>query len=596
VVFDVPVDRAFLYAVPPGLTVAPGQRVLAPLGATTRAGLVVAVRSGATRQQVRTLTAVLDPAPVLSGSQLDLARWIARESCSSLGSTCASLLPPPGAGEAGAIPPEWAGGPATTPVLVTGGDRVGRLHARLARHAGGILVVAPDTGTAAEWAGHLASLGPPARLDSGVSDGRRRRAWAALASGQARIGIGTRSALLALVAEPAMVVLVDEHDPAHKPPGAPRVHSRDVVLRRAAIEGSQLSLTSATPSVEMWTLAEQGKVQVDTAPHGAWPTITVADSRGASRSAPLSQPLAHAVHEVLARGRRGCVLVGRHLSALGCGECGAMSRCPACRVALAFSKASSSVACRICGWRERAPDTCAACGGHRLWPFGWSAERVEQALRRRFPRARIARYDPDAARGTRLARQLAASAQADLVVGTRGALRLFERGALGLVGFVALDQLLRAPDFRAAERALELMWASAERVGPDGHVVIQSSTPDHYAVRAVAKQDLAEFYPHEVRFRAELGYPPFRRLCRLRVRARTEGVARAQALSVAAGLEAAGLAPYPPVPDARRLAWTILVKGGADLHAVVTTALEPAGASGRRDRGRVVEVEMDPVD
>jgi primosomal protein N' (replication factor Y) len=593
VVFDVPVDRPFLYAVPPGMNVSPGQRVLAPLATATRTGLIVAFRSGA-HERLKTLAAVLDPAPVLSSSQLDLARWIARESCSSLGSTCAALLPPAGA-EAGPRPPEWPGGRVLQPVVLTGRDRDRRLHERLARHTGGILVVAPDIGAATEWAEHLAPLGEPVRLDSGVSEGERRQSWAALAAGRARIGVGTRSALLALVPEPAMLALIDEHDPAHKPPGPPRIHSRDVLLRRAVVEGSQLCLTSATPSVEVWRLAESGTVLLERAPRGPWPTVSIADTRGISRSNPLTQTLARAVHEALAKGSRGCVLVSRHLSALGCDECGAVARCPDCHVALAFSKVAAIVACRICARREGAPDTCAACGGHRLSPFGWSAERVELALRRRFPRARIARYDPEAARGARLARQVAAAAAADIVVGTRGSLRLFDQDTLGLVGFVALDQLLRAPDFRAGERALELMWAAAERVSPDGQVVIQSSTPDHYAVRAIAKQDLAEFYGHEVRFRAELDYPPFRRLCRLRIRGRTEEKARALALALSTQLGEARLTVYPPMPDARRLAWTILVKGGQDLPSIVTAILE-SRPGGRRSRARMVEVEMDPVD
>jgi primosomal protein N' (replication factor Y) len=139
------------------------------------------------------------------------------------------------------------------------------------------------------------------------------------------------------------------------------------------------------------------------------------------------------------------------------------------------------------------------------------------------------------------------------------------------------------------------MWAAAERVGPDGQLVIQTSTPDHYAVRAIAKQDLAEFYGHEVRFRAEVGYPPFRRLCRLRVRGRTEDDARAMAAALSARLGEAGLTVYPPLPGARRLVWTILAKGGQESPSIVRSALE-TWAGGRRSRARMVEVELDPVD
>jgi primosomal protein N' (replication factor Y) len=165
-----------------------------------------------------------------------------------------------------------------------------------------------------------------------------------------------------------------------------------------------------------------------------------------------------------------------------------------------------------------------------------------------------------------------------------------------MVGFVAIDQLLRAPDFRAGERALELVWAGAERVSADGQVVIQSSTPDHHALRALAKQELAEFYASEVRFREELGYPPFRRLCRLRVRGTTESAGRELVLSLISRLAGTGLSTYPPRPDARALTWTTVVKGGPELASLVRAALAQSPPAPGRRAARVVEVEMDPVD
>jgi primosomal protein N' len=141
-----------------------------------------------------------------------------------------------------------------------------------------------------------------------------------------------------------------------------------------------------------------------------------------------------------------------------------------------------------------------------------------------------------------------------------------------------------------------MMWAAAERVGADGQVVVQTSTPDHYAVRAIVRQDLAEFYEQEVRFRAEAGYPPFRRLCRLRIRGRTPDDARGLAVALSTRLEEAGLTVYPPLPEARGLTWTVLAKGGQESPSIVTRAREVVCAGGRPSRARMVEVEMDPVD
>ena len=210
---------------------------------------------------------------------------------------------------------------------------------------------------------------------------------------------------------------------------------------------------------------------------GPWPAVSVADTRGILRREPLTPPVARAIRETLAARRRVFLGVSRLTSSLACDECGTVVRCAGCSIAFAYSRASARLVCRLCGAAQPLPDTCAACQGRRLSPFGWGAERVEHAVRRRFPAARIARWDPDAVRGARGEAQRAAAAAADVVIGTRGALRLFGPASLGLAAFVAPDQLLRAPDFRAAERTLGLVWAAAERVGgrrrPD-HPVAES--------------------------------------------------------------------------------------------------------------------------
>src|SRR5581483_5331784 len=262
------------------------------------------------------------------------------------------------------------------------------------------------------------------------------------------------------------LALIDEHEAAHRPPGPPRIHARDVVLQRAACEGIRALLTSATPSVETWWRTAVDRARLDAPPRGPWPAVSIADARGIARREALTPPLARAIRETLAAGRRVFLVVSRLHAALGCDECGAILKCPACAIALAYSPAGRALACRLCGTVLGLPETCPVCRGRRLAPFGWGVERVEHAVRRRFARARIARYDPDAMRGRRAEAQRAAALAADVVIGTRGALRLFGPASLGLAGFVAPDQLLALPDFRAAERLFALLWAAAERVRP----------------------------------------------------------------------------------------------------------------------------------
>jgi len=249
----------------------------------------------------------------------------------------------------------------------------------------------------------------------------------------------------------------------------------------------------------------------------------------------------------------------------------------------------------VCGRTLPLPETCAQCGGRRLTPFGWGIERVEHAVRRRFANVKVARFDPEAARGARGQAQRAAAVDADIVVGTRGALKLFGPAALGAVGLVTPDQLLRAPDFRAGERTFALLWSAAERVAAGGAMVVQTSDPSHYAFDAVARQDLAAFYARELPFRRELGYPPFRRLAVVTViGGGTQG--RRLADDVSAALSGApGTTVYPPASDARGRRRRVVVKGGGDLPAVLGQALAELMSPRPKSRG-IIDVEVDPVE
>jgi len=596
VAFDVPIAHPFSYRVPDHLAIAAGQRVVASLKGGERVGIVVSVRD----DDVAALKPILraaEPQAVLSPERLQLARWIAEESLSSVGSTCAALLPPP---DAEPLPttvvPLAARTASEPPELLVGAGRESRLLERVAA-SGAALVIVPDVEAAARWAQRLAKIGPVCRLDSGMPDAERVAAWRRFATGAARLAVGTRSALLAPLRPPALVALVDEHEAAHKPPGPPRMHSRDIVLARAATEHAPALLTAATPSVEMWWRArDTATATMAAAPAGPWPTVTLADTKGILRREPLTPPLARALRETLAAGRRAFLMVSRLASSLACDECGEVMRCPECRIAIVYSRAAATLTCRVCAATMPLMDTCPSCGGRRLSPFGWGAERVEHAVRRRFPHARVARYDPDAARGKRGETQRAAAVAAEVIVGTRGALRMFGRASLGLAGFVSPDQLLRLPDFRAGERMFGLMWAAAERVGGDGMMVIQSQNPDHYAFDAVVRQDLDAFYEPELRFRAELGYPPFRRLAVVTITAPAPAESARLADEVyTAARASARLTVYPPVADKRPRVRRMVIKGGPDLPAAIDESLAAFRVPRPRSRGNM-DVEVDPVE
>lgn len=580
VVFDIPLDRAFSYLIPAGLVVRRGQRVTAPLQGRGRIGVVVALREGEVAG-LKALQRAVEPVPILSRAALELGRWAATESLSSWGSTLLSLLPPPprsGAAETVSPAAEPPRDGARPPELWTDHRRESRLAECLEREPGAALVIAPDRHASARWARRLDT----ARLDSGVSEAERRRAWFAASRGRARVVVGTRSALLAPLPPPATLVLIDEHDPAHKPPGAPRLHSRDLLRQRAALDGSRLLLLSATPSVETWWRAQNRQIVGPEAEPARWPHVVTADTRGILRNHPLTLPLTRAIEETARQGRRAALIVSRRAAALACDDCGAILRCPDCGVARVLSRDRRELRCPLCARAEAPPDHCPECAGHRLSPFGWDPERVQTSVVRRFPRLSVSRQ----------------SLEAQVLIGTPALLRALPPRSVGCVGFVALDGLLRVPDFRAGERTWQLLWAGAEAVAPGGRLVIQTQHPDHYAVRSVKDQDRAAFYQEELRFRAELGYPPFRRLCEVSARAREQAGARGLAADCAAALRGvAGLTVYPPAPvspsGARRHRWRFVIKGPADLPRLLAPILAPFRER-RRGSAGMVEVEMDP--
>jgi primosomal protein N' (replication factor Y) (superfamily II helicase) len=579
VVFDIPLDHPFSYLVPDGLAVSRGQRVSAPLHGRSRIGVVVALRAG-DPSRLKPLLRAVEPVPILSDRALALGRWAADESLSSWGSTMLSLLPPPprtGAAETVSPPSDSPHADPRPPELWMGHRRAARLAEGLERGPDAALVIAPDRDAAARWARRLDA----ARLDSGVGETDRRRAWFAASRGRGRVVVGTRSALLAPLPPPATLALIDEHDPAHKPPGAPRLHSRDLLARRAALDGSRLVMLSATPSVETWWHAEHEEIHRAEVEPGPWPDVITADTRGILRNHPLTLPLTRGIEASTRQGRRAALIVSRRTAALACDECGVILRCPDCGVPQALSRDRRELRCPLCARADAPPDQCPGCGGRRLSPFGWDAERVQTSVMRRFPCLTVSREN----------------LQAQVLIGTSALLRALPPRSVGCVGFIALDTLLRRPDFRAGERAWQLLWEGAEAVAPGGRLVVQTQHPDHYAVRSVGKQDRAAFYSEELRFRSELGYPPFRRICELSARAREESKALALAGDCAQAVRGIpGLTVYPPAsvspPGARTSRFRFVVKGPAELPRVLAPPLEPF--LGRRGSAGMVEVEMDP--
>jgi primosomal protein N' (replication factor Y) len=564
---------------------------------------VVAVEAGS-EEGLSPIAAVLDAVPAVTPALLELARWAAAETASAWGEVLFRALPPGVAsGAPETLPPPAPGGPPGPATLVTGAarhDRVERDVGSALAAGGAVLLLAPEIEQAGAWAARLAAgLGEPVRVVTSAASSRERwSAWWACRTGHARIAVGTRAAAWLPLGPLTLVAVVEEEDPAHKAPDAPRWHARDLALERARREGGACLLASAAPSLESWVAARRGTLALERRPAGAWPVVErvalAADRADRPADASLSPGLRDAVRSALARGGSVLLVLNRlgFARILACAECGAVRRCGRCRLALLYRREARSLACRLCGLEVAAASLCARCRGRRLQPVGWGTERLEAEARQAFPGARVVRYDSTVGpRDAEAARAAFRSGVARVLVGTSRALRLAEDRPVAVGALVLADATLNRPDFRAAERTFQLAWRLAETVEAGGSVWLQSFLPEHPALVAVARGEPDRFYDPEWAERQELGYPPASRMARLVAEGRD---APRLGEELAARGRAAGATVLGPatLPGARV---QVVLLGGPELPGTVGGMLEPL--RGRRRLGRTrLAIDIDPVE
>ena len=379
--------------------------------------------------------------------------------------------------------------------------------------------------------------GRVALLHSRQSPAEHRRAWERVRRGEADVVIGPRSALFAPVRRPGLVILDEEHEPAYKQEASPRYHAREVALWWGQLARAPVVLGSATPDVESYYRAERGRYTLlklpARFPRGgaagearALPPVEVVDMRAELRrgnTSIFSESLATALRETLARGEQALLFLNRRGAAtcVSCRDCGHVMACRRCDAPLVYHRADELLVCHRCNRRRPPPASCPSCGGARIRYFGLGTQRVEAELRAQFDGARIIRWDHDAtARRDAHAKLWRAfeAGEADVLVGTQMIAKALDFPRVTLVGVVLADVGLFLPDLRAGERVFQLLSQMAGRTGRGalgGRAIVQTYTPEHYAVQAAAGHDYEGFYRREIAFRRAHGYPPLGRLVRL---------------------------------------------------------------------------------
>jgi len=371
-------------------------------------------------------------------------------------------------------------------------------------------------------------------LHSALSDSERAGEWWRVRHGEARVVVGTRSAVFAPLEKLGLIIVDEEQEASYKQEETPRYNGRDTAIVRAKLEGAVALLGSATPSLESYCNAQSGKYRLITLasrvanrPMARVAIVSLRDEfRQTFKTGPISSHLRDALAECLSNGTQALVLINRRGYSwfVLCRSCGAAVQCVNCSISMTYHKRRNRLACHYCGSSTEVPRLCPKCGSEHIHFFGEGSEQLEERLSAEFPDARIARLDRDTARSKREYQQILgafASGQLDILVGTQMVAKGHDFHRVTLVGVVAADASLSLPDFRAAERTFQLLTQVAGRAGRGdltGTVLVQTFYPEHYAIQAAAQQDYLAFFERELHFRKLMMYPPFSALANVVVR------------------------------------------------------------------------------
>ena len=363
-------------------------------------------------------------------------------------------------------------------------------------------------------------------LHSALSEGERFDQWQKIRRGEARVVVGTRSAVFAPLQNLGVIVIDEEHDGSYKQEDLPRYNARDVARKRGQLEGALVVLGSATPQLETFYQSVHGQ-ELEYETLGSrilerpLPEVQVVDMRQEfqkhGKALLISDPLVKSIGKRLKRKEQVLILLNRrgYASALLCRSCGNTESCEHCSISLTYHRDSNRLVCHYCGYRRSVPKRCEVCGKEYIFFLGHGTQKVQQILSELFPGARIDRLDRDTVQRKGSFHRILgafASGETDILVGTQMIAKGHDFPRVTLVGVLTAEQALKMADFRAAERTFQLLTQVAGRAGrgeQPGEVIIQTYYPNHYSLKHARSQDYRLFFEEEIRFRRNFQYPPF---------------------------------------------------------------------------------------
>ncbi|MDO8527493.1 MAG: primosomal protein N' [Deltaproteobacteria bacterium] len=630
-----PLHQVFTYIIPENLAaqLKPGQRLVVPFRKKEVIGFFLSITTelppGLDEKKLKEIIEIRDEVPVFSEKMIRFLLWLSDYYMAPIGTVCAAALP----SKLCQVKSKNAAKPRVKEddhahfhqkdVLNLNGEQQAALDFLIGQHSKedgprtalihGItgsgktevylqfiteilkkdqqaILLVPEIGLTPQLIGRVQS-----RLDeeiavyhSGLTETQRQLYWEKMRQGKLRVAVGTRSALFAPFQNLGAIIIDEEHDGSYKQgDGGFFYHARDAAIVRGKLEGATVVLGSATPSLESFHNAKQGKyhyIQLSERATGAkLPEVSLIDLRQekfAPGSKTLSPTLKNAISENLYRGEQTLLFLNRRGYAhfIICEDCGKAMECPNCAITLTYHKNPSALVCHYCDYRAQVLESCPHCKSSALKPLGQGTEALEEELRAFFPEAKVMRLDRDTA-GKRDHRNNVLhqmkKGTVDILLGTQIVAKGHDFPNVTLVGVILADASLHLPDFRSAERTFQLLTQVAGRSGradKPGKVLIQTFHPEHFSLLCARDHQFETFSAKELQSRQDLDYPPFSRLTQIRLQGISEQNVEETALSLKkflsnlSGISGShflhilGPAPAPLTKVRGKYRWHFLVK------------------------------------